>query len=271
MAESRTAAGRQQQGIQSVEIGMDVLAAIESRGGPATLSELAATAGMAASKAHRYLVSLARVGLVVQDPVSGLYDLGPRARHLGIEALRRSDAVSLASAHLSQLRDDLGHTVNLSVWTDLGPTIVRWDTGWHTLSITFKVGSVLPLLESSVGRVFLTFLPAEQTRAVLASQQEKQETQRLPKAEVDAITREVAKTKIAHTARALVPALSALAAPVLGADSELLMVAGIAFPSRLGDKKTIAHLTGRLRAVVGEISVGLGYATPSSQRPPRVA
>ena len=152
---------------------------------------------------------------------------------------------------------------NLSVWTDLGPTIVRWDTGWHTLSITFKVGSVLPLLESSVGRVFLTFLPTEQTRAVLASQQEKQETQRLPKAEVNAITREVAKTKIAYTERALVPALSALAAPVLGADSELLMVAGVAFPSRLGDKKTIARLTGRLRAVVGEISIGLGYAAPS--------
>jgi DNA-binding IclR family transcriptional regulator len=54
---------RQQQAIQSVEIGMEVLAVIESKRGPTTLSELAATAGMPASKTHRYLVSLMRVEL----------------------------------------------------------------------------------------------------------------------------------------------------------------------------------------------------------------
>jgi DNA-binding IclR family transcriptional regulator len=263
MASAKAPAARQQQGIQSVEIGMDVLAAIEAQGGPATLSELSASAGMPASKTHRYLVSLMRVGLVVQDPQSNLYDLGPRARRLGLEALRRNDEISLASGHVTRLRDRVGHTTNLSVWTDLGPTIVRWDTGWHALTITFQAGSVLPLLESSVGRVFLTFLPAEQTRDVLARQQEEQQTRTLPKREVEAIKRSVAETGIAYTSQALVPALAALAAPVLGDDGQLRMVIGLAFPSRMADKRAIAGLTADLRSVVHDISVNLGYVAPS--------
>jgi DNA-binding IclR family transcriptional regulator len=264
MATPQVPPARPQQGIQSVEIGMRVLEAIESRGGPGTLSEIAAAAGMPANKAHRYLVSLVRAGLVVQDRVSSLYDLGPGARRLGVEALRRNDEVSLASGHVSGLRDELGHTVNLSVWTDLGPTIVRWDTGWHALPITFRVGSVLPLLESSVGRVFLSFLPREMTRDALRAQQDKQETQTLPEKEIEALRREVVGKGFAYTARAIVPALSAVAAPVLGAEGELLMVMGIAFPARMADKGTIATLTARLRTVVDDVSVGLGQAPPSA-------
>jgi DNA-binding IclR family transcriptional regulator len=263
MSEISNGAARQRQGIQSVEIGMEVLGAIESQGGPATLSELAAAAGMPASKAHRYLVSLARVGLVAQDPLSSLYDLGPRARRLGIEALRRNDEVSLASGYVARLRDRIGHTTNLCVWTDLGPTIVRWDTGWHSLTITFQVGSVLPLLESSVGRVFLAFLPREQTDPVLIRQQEEQQTQRLPKSKVEAIRRSVHESGVALTNRALVPALAAVAAPILGDDGHVRMVAGLAFPSRMADEKTTAALTAELRSVVNDISVGLGYAAPS--------
>lgn len=262
VAVSRNAPSRPQQGVQSIEIGMKVLDAIEAQGGPAALSGIAAAAGMPSSKAHRYLVSLVRAGLVVQDPMTSLYDLGPRARRLGIEALRRGDEVSLASAHVSRLRDELGHTVNLSVWTDLGPTIVRWDTGRYALPITFRVGSILPLLESSVGQVFLAFLPTEQTRGVLARQQQKQETRTQAAAEVEALAREVTDSGVAYTDRALVPGLAALAAPVLGSENELLMVIGIAFPSHMANQKTIDRLTHRLRAVVKDVSVELGDARP---------
>ena len=50
-----------------------------------TLKELALRAGMAASKAHFYLVSFKRVGLVAQDEVTGHYALGRYALDLGLE------------------------------------------------------------------------------------------------------------------------------------------------------------------------------------------
>jgi DNA-binding IclR family transcriptional regulator len=253
---------RQQQGIQSVEIGMHVLGAIESRGGPASLSEVAATANMRPNKAHRYLVSLMRVGLVIQDKATSLYDLGPTARRLGIEALRRNDEVGVASTHVTTLRDKTGHTVNLSVWTDAGPALVRWDTGRHVLPITFRVGSVLPILESSVGRVFLAYLPRAQTQAAIAAQQRKQESAKLAARDVDAIVEEVTAAGFAYTARALVPGLAAIAAPVLDRERGLVMVIGIALPVRLATPKTRSRLTAQLLAAVDNVSVSLGYLRP---------
>jgi DNA-binding IclR family transcriptional regulator len=55
---------------------------------------------MSASKVHRYLGSVNRIGLVAQSRSYGLYDMGPSLRRLGIEALRRIDEVGLASEHL---------------------------------------------------------------------------------------------------------------------------------------------------------------------------
>lgn len=252
---------RRQQGIQSVEIGMRLLEAVEAIGGPATLSELAGASGMPPNKAHRYLVSLMRGGLVIQDAMSGRYDLGPAARRLGLEALRRSDDVSIASARVLALRDETGHTVNLAIWTDAGPTIVRWDTGWHALAVTFRVGSVLPLLESSVGRVFLSYLPRAQTRAVLAEQQRNHLTGTIDAVEIDALIAEVTGAGMALTSSSLIPGLAAVAAPVMGSGDELLMVVGVALPARLARGRTLSQLQTRLVSVVGEISRTLGHVS----------
>ena len=55
---------KSQRGIQSVEIGLRVAKILADSPGALQLKELAARAGLSASKTHRYLVSLARVGLV---------------------------------------------------------------------------------------------------------------------------------------------------------------------------------------------------------------
>lgn len=56
-------------GVQSLEIGMSILRAMVNGRRSMMLKEIAAAAEMPASKAHRYLVSLIRAGLVEQDPL----------------------------------------------------------------------------------------------------------------------------------------------------------------------------------------------------------
>ena len=106
----------QRRGIQSVEITALVLEALEEAGGAVPLSKLAAMTEMQASKVHRYLVSLVRSGFVVQSEQTGLYDLGPAARRLGTEAIRRLDEGDIAGRHVVALRDLTGHSVNLAAW-----------------------------------------------------------------------------------------------------------------------------------------------------------
>ena len=253
------ASENQQQGIQSIEVGAKVLLAVEHGRGPMALSEVARRSGLHPSKAHRYLVSLVRVGLVSRDAASGLYDLGPAARHLGVEALRRSDAVSVASSHAVELRDRTGHTVDVAVWGDEGPLIVRWDTGAHPLPITMRVGSTLPLLDSAVGYVFLAYMPDSVVRPVLRDQQRRKETRELPGEEVETIVADVREQRLGSTASGLIPGLAAFATPVLGADGELALVLGMAIPARMANRAEARKLPPQLRAAADRISYELGF------------
>ncbi|HZY15532.1 MAG TPA: helix-turn-helix domain-containing protein, partial [Ramlibacter sp.] len=87
---------KERAGIQSVEVGFGLLQVLAEAAGPLMLRDLARAADMSAAKAHRYLVSFQRLGLVVQDSASTRYDLGPAALQLGLASLSRLDAVRLA-------------------------------------------------------------------------------------------------------------------------------------------------------------------------------
>jgi DNA-binding IclR family transcriptional regulator len=60
-------------------VGFALLDVLGAAAGPLMLRDLAAAAGMSAAKAHRYLVSFQRLGLVLQDAATTRYDLGPAA------------------------------------------------------------------------------------------------------------------------------------------------------------------------------------------------
>ena len=74
-AADRKSTTRQKGGVNSVEVAGNLLRAISEAAGPARLADIARATGMPTAKAHRYIVSLIRAGLVERDPNSGHYDL----------------------------------------------------------------------------------------------------------------------------------------------------------------------------------------------------
>ena len=245
------------QGIQSVEIAMTVLLALEAGGGPMTLSEVAKRALSQPSKVHRYLVSLCRIGLASQSPSSGLYDLGPAMRRLGAEALRRTNEVAIASEYTPLLRDQTGHSVNLSVWSDDGPIVVRWDYGSHALPLNLRVGATLPLLASSAGRVFLAFLPESMTAHAVRTS--RAHLPSLGNIDISQIKKDVTDTGFAVTSGGVIPGISSVAAPVFGAAEVLPLAVSIAFPSEVVSEVELARVKGHLREMTERISRELGH------------
>ncbi|MFJ8025739.1 IclR family transcriptional regulator [Streptomyces sp. NPDC096311] len=244
------------QGIQSVEIAMTVLQALEQGRGPMSLTQLGAACGMAASKVHRYLVSLGRAGLVSQSRSSGLYDFGPAVRRLGIEALRRMDEVGIAGEFLPGLRDRTNHAVNLAVWGDNGPVVVRWDYGSYALPITVRIGATLPMLASSIGRVYLAHLPETLTEPVLRG--ELADSEKRPAAELAAIRAEVRKTGVAITSGGVVPGVTSIAAPVLTSGSPLPVVVAVVMPARHATGSSIESASAALLETVRAIADEMG-------------
>src|SRR5512132_1037587 len=149
---------KERAGIQSVEVGFALLDVLSKAAGPLMLRDLAAAAGMSAAKAHRYLVSFQRLQLVVQDPTSTRYDLGPAALKLGLASLARLDAVKLGRGRAAALMDRIGHTVALAVWGNHGPTIVHWEESPQTVTVNLRLGDVTPLLTSATVRCFAAWL-----------------------------------------------------------------------------------------------------------------
>jgi DNA-binding IclR family transcriptional regulator len=246
------------QGIQSVENAMTVLLALEHGAGPMTLTQVAEGCGMQASKVHRYLVSLGRVGLVSQSPRSGRYDLGPSMRRLGAEALRRMDEVGLASEYLADLRDRTRHAVALLAWGENGPVVLRWEYGAYPLPITVRIGSTLPVLTTSAGHVFLAYLPDALTEPIVKDESATHPTGPGDE-EISRVKADVRHEGFAVTTDAMIPGATAVAAPVFATEASLPLVVVIVLPRSHGDPAIVAEMCTELLTTTKAISAELGH------------
>lgn len=79
------------------------------------LTDLAERSGMSVPTVHRLLRSLVIADLVVQDPRSSRYGLGPELTRLSNHYLSRLPLLGALSPYLSQLRDQLEHTVHVEI------------------------------------------------------------------------------------------------------------------------------------------------------------
>lgn len=150
-----------QRAIQSVEVGGRLLLALSHQAGPLTLKDLAALADLPPSRAHPYLVSFGRLGLVAQDPVSGHYALGPAALQLGLAALRQTDPLRAAGPVAEALARQTGQAVAVAVWGNLGPTVVRLQEALQPLHVALRAGSVMSVFGTATGRAFAAVLSAD--------------------------------------------------------------------------------------------------------------
>lgn len=230
--------GAQRAGIQSVEVGFELLDALSRTDGALMLRDLAAAAGMSAAKAHRYLVSFQRLGLVVQDPVSTRYDLGPAALRLGLASLARLDGVRLARQRIDALLAETGHTLAIAVWGNQGPTMVHWTEAPQTVPVTLRLGDVMPLLTSATGRCFAAFMGESTQDARRVEPMLRAELARLKKlpdnglplsdvprtwVEVQTLLAETRRHGMARVVHSLLPGVGGFCAPVFDAQGRLAL------------------------------------------------
>lgn len=249
------------QGIQSIEVGGRLLHALVEHGRPMMLRDLAAAAAMPASKAHRYLVSLARMGLIEQDAGSAQYDLGPFSLQLGLASLERQDAVKAAMPALSALCRDINETVALAVWGNHGPTVIRWEESSRPITMNLRTGSVLPLLSSATGLAFAAFLPPAFT-AVLRKQElaaAKKAGTAIDEAELDRSLAAVRRHGVARALGDLLPGVNALSVPVYDHSGMMVLAISALGHAGLFNAAWDSPIASALKAAAAEVSRRLGY------------
>jgi DNA-binding IclR family transcriptional regulator len=198
-------------GIQSIEVGGQLLRVLVSTGKPMPLKDLAQAAGMTPAKAHPYLVSFMRLGLVAQEWDGGRYGLGPMAMELGLISLQQHDPVRLASQQLEPLARDTRCTVALAVWGNQGPTVVRVAEAQSPLHMSLRHGTVLNLAQTATGQVMAAGREPQEVDALWKRQGG--ENHVAWRSQLNA----VAKAGYAFSDENLLPGVAALAVP--GADA----------------------------------------------------
>ncbi len=254
-----TGPGGARRGIQSLETGMRVLAALASGQGAQALTAIGAKAGVSPSQTRRYLQSLMAAGMATQESNSR-YDLGPAAISVGIAALARLDVFARAETALRGFAAETGRTAVLSVWGEAGAVVVRWYPGSPAVYSSVTVGSVLPLLHSASGHVFLAFLSDAETRDTLA--RETAADHAILPIDIAAIRADVRARLICDSAPMMLPGLRSMAAPVFNLQGRLALVAGaIANPAfAIEEDEAVAD---RLRAACRLATEAVGGVWPA--------
>jgi DNA-binding IclR family transcriptional regulator len=259
-------------GIQSIEVGMRLLDAFAASARAMPLSALAAAAGMHPAKAHRYLVSLIRAGYIVQNAASGKYGLGPKSTSLGLAALRQLDVTRLGDDVIVALRDATRQTISMVVWANRGPIIVNVCEADTPIMVTVRIGSVLPLLTSANGPLFLAYLPRHKTKALVEAEFAAGLRTRgwngpRSMVDVDRLIEGVCRRHMSRNAEGVNIGVVSMAAPVFDHRGEL--ACSIALVGSVGNLQI--SWTGKparlLADAAATLSTGLGAQAPADRGP----
>lgn len=253
---------KERRGIQSIEVGGQILVALANTNGPLSLKQLAEAADMAPAKAHPYLVSYGKLGLVAQDPISGRYGLGPLALRMGLASLRQLNPVRQGMAAAVELEQRIHHTVALSVWGNAGPTVIYLEESSHPIHMNLRTGTVMSLT-TATGLVFGAYMPAKVVERFV---EESMHPDAFPHIiggrsnwkEMQPALQEVREHGIARAVGQPIPGVSAFAAPVFDHNDNIVMVITIVGPTGGFDPDWDCTNARILKEVANDISAKLG-------------
>lgn len=255
---------KRRQGINSIEIGMGILKALVDRGGSAGLGELAADTNMQPAKAHRYLVSLGRTGLVQQNPDSARYELGPWALSFSLSCLTRLEPVQVVSAQLGALVRAINESVYISVWTSNGPVVMDWKPADRPIAASTRPGTLFPLLSSSTGRTYAAYLPGSVVSPLIDRELKQLENPagEMPqsRAEVDTLLAEIRQRGICRGMGIRQPGINSFTVPVFNFRSEIECVITAFGYAETFDSSWNGKTAQRLQATARELSSQLGHS-----------
>jgi IclR family transcriptional regulator, pca regulon regulatory protein len=152
--------------VQSLERGLAVIRAFDAEHRELRLSDVAASTGLTRAAARRFLLTLVDLGYVrLKD---GRFSLRPRVLDLGYAYLSSLSFAEIAQPHMEALVHELNESSSVSVLDDLDIVYVVRVPTRRIMTITLAVGTRLPAYVTSMGRVLLAALPAEELEERLA-------------------------------------------------------------------------------------------------------
>ncbi|MEM1306933.1 MAG: IclR family transcriptional regulator [Pseudomonadota bacterium] len=132
-----------------------------------SLTDVALTAGVPASTAHRILMTLEAHKFVTQDEERGLWFIGVRAFEIGNAFLRHRKLVDMGRAIMHELMEHSGESVNLAIEDADEAVYVAQVESHQSVRAFHRAGSRGPMHALAVGKAWLAAMDDDAVRALL--------------------------------------------------------------------------------------------------------
>jgi IclR family pca regulon transcriptional regulator len=254
---------------QSLERGLAILSSFNSDRPLIGVSELSRGLDLSRSTAHRYVVTLTKLGYLQQDPDSKRYRLGPKVLDLGFSAINSMDLREVSTPHLRQLSDETEHTVNLAILDGTDVLYIERcraaRPGQPEIDLNLHVGSRLPAYCTAMGKAILAFLPPDRLDELI---ERIDFAPRGPNTLTDAkaFRKELDKIRasgIAVNDEELAYGLRSIAAPIRSHSGEVLAALNLAVHRTIGSMdELIARFGPAVVHTADDISLSMGHRVP---------
>ncbi|EAO6406300.1 IclR family transcriptional regulator [Salmonella enterica subsp. salamae] len=144
------------QGVNSVDIAVNILTFVASQNGQARAIDIATGCNLSKSRLHKYLVSLCRTGMLCQNE-KGLYLLGATLRQLVESRSFEHDPIRDLNNVLIAFRDTFNHSTGVVVATDTGLVLKHYHRSFRNVDIDFLPNTPVPLHASAAGQIWMSF------------------------------------------------------------------------------------------------------------------
>lgn len=152
--------------VRSVTRAVTVLRALEH--GPQSLGRIALRAGLSKPTVHRLLASLGHRQMVIQDPATGDYMLGPGSVGIADAVMRGVAGLGVfLGPVLERLSDVTAETVALYVRAGLERICIGQVPSPQPVRYTAHLGAAYPLHAGSMGKVLLAYAEDGERRELL--------------------------------------------------------------------------------------------------------
>ncbi|MFI6937760.1 IclR family transcriptional regulator C-terminal domain-containing protein [Streptomyces sp. NPDC050418] len=247
--------------IESLARGLTVLTAFgEERPAP-TLSAVAEATGLARATARRALITFEHLGYVTSHERA--FRLTPRVLGLGFPLLSRTSLPEIAQPHLVTLAKQVHDSASLAVFAGDDIQYVARIATSRIMSVNIAVGTRFPAIATSMGRVLLAGLPAEERAARMRRIEPQELTPRTvtDKVRLGEILDQVARHRHALVDEELEEGLRSIAVPVHDGEGQVVAAVNVAMHS---SRRTVAQCRSEvlpaLRETAGRIEAELRIA-----------
>lgn len=155
--------------VQSFARGLAVIKTFNAERPAQSLTEVAEATGLTRASARRILLTLLRLGYVQLE--AKLFRLTPKILDLGLAYLSSMPFWDLAEPTVEALVEKTRQTSSMAVLDDTDAVIVLRVPVRRVMTLNLSIGSRLPAIYSSMGRVLLADLPEQQLDEVLRTTQ----------------------------------------------------------------------------------------------------